>query len=124
MTAAQPMIFPAMPPVDGRQQLSDLIQRCLAEGSSGPWDELLAVARPLVESTFMRAPGAKHADLAEFRDWFGAWLVRWNKLKPLAKAMENPKEGREAWSNKAVKSYFRRIVKSAREALPGTIKLL
>ncbi len=117
MTSDQPSISPDILPVlAGCQQFSELIRRCLAEGLAGPWKELLAVARPLVESTFLRSVHAKYADLAEFHDWFGAWLVQGKKLKRLAEAMERPAKGGEAWSDKAVESYFRRIVKSARGA--------
>ncbi len=117
MPSCEPKDCPETPSeLADSQQLSELIRQCLADEKAGPWEEMLAVARPLIESTFMRAGGARLASLDEFRDWFGAWLVVKGKLKRLAAAMDKSTNEQGVWPEKAVRSYFRRVVKSARQS--------
>src|SRR5437588_11277365 len=67
---------------NGPPSLVQLLRRCIVRGHSGPWEELLAALRDVVEAGFRaEAPLHQRGLLDDFVAWLPGWLVEGHRLE-------------------------------------------
>jgi len=87
--------------------LAQLIQKCVVRWRDGPWNELFEVIKPVICGV---SQGSEVPNVEDFEAWFRSWLATSTKLLSLLNKM---RKSAKPWSNRRVKGYLRKIVRSA-----------
>lgn len=102
---------------ESSRQLVPLIQRCIFDGRSGPWPELLSLAEDLIRSCFLSA-GGQPSDLDAFADWLPGWIFEGRKLHALWRNLDGAiRTGRCATMEEReaiTRNYLAKIIHSGR----------